>query len=291
MATICKTRVLSKGQQQLLRLDRDGDRAAFAAAAEGLLGEVLPLIDEQAAVVLADYEKGAITPAVARAVIDACRRRGIPCVVDPKKVDFTAYARRHGRDPEPAGGRAGRRPAAAGDEAVARAAAEMRAAFELDAMLITRGPDGMTLSTPGGISHIPAAGPRRGRRHRRRRHGRRRAGRLPRLGPATWPSRAGWPTSPPASPSATPGATSSRPTSWPRAWKGLSHKVLTARPPAAGSPRPAARPQGRLHQRLLRHPPRRPPRLPGGGPAAGRPPGRRPQFRRLGPRPQGGPGP
>ena len=43
------------------------------------------MIDEQAAVVLADYEKGAITPAVARAVIDRCRQRGIPCVVDPKK--------------------------------------------------------------------------------------------------------------------------------------------------------------------------------------------------------------
>ena len=62
LQTISKTRILSEGQQQLLRLDRDGDRAAFAAAAEGLLGRILPLVDEQAAVVLADYEKGAITP-------------------------------------------------------------------------------------------------------------------------------------------------------------------------------------------------------------------------------------
>ena len=76
--TISKTRILSEGQQQLLRLDRDGDRAAFAAAAEGLLGRILPLIDEQAAVVLADYEKGAITPAVARAVIDALPAAGHP---------------------------------------------------------------------------------------------------------------------------------------------------------------------------------------------------------------------
>ena len=62
LQTISKTRILSEGQQQLLRLDRDGDRAAFAAAAEGLLERILPLVDEQAAVVLADYEKGAITP-------------------------------------------------------------------------------------------------------------------------------------------------------------------------------------------------------------------------------------
>ena len=42
LQTITKTRILSEGQQQLLRLDRDGDRAAFAAAAEGLLGASCP---------------------------------------------------------------------------------------------------------------------------------------------------------------------------------------------------------------------------------------------------------
>jgi D-beta-D-heptose 7-phosphate kinase/D-beta-D-heptose 1-phosphate adenosyltransferase len=89
LATISKTRIVSDRRQQLLRLDRDGDKSAFAAAAAGLLERALPLVDHQAAVVLADYEKGVITPAVARAIIDRCRQRTIPCVVDPKKVDFT----------------------------------------------------------------------------------------------------------------------------------------------------------------------------------------------------------
>jgi D-beta-D-heptose 7-phosphate kinase/D-beta-D-heptose 1-phosphate adenosyltransferase len=156
LQTITKTRILSEGQQQLLRLDRDGDRAAFAAAAEGLLARIRPRLDGQAAVVLADYEKGAITPAVARAIIDECRRRSIPCVVDPKKVDFTAYARATVVTPNllEAERTAGR--PLADDAAVARAAEEMRVALELGAMLITRGPEGMTLSTPRGITHIPA---------------------------------------------------------------------------------------------------------------------------------------
>jgi D-beta-D-heptose 7-phosphate kinase/D-beta-D-heptose 1-phosphate adenosyltransferase len=155
LQTITKTRILSEGQQQLLRLDRDGDRAAFAAAAEGLLARIRPRLDGQAAVVIADYEKGAITPAVARAIIDECRRRGIPCVVDPKKVDFTAYARATVVTPNllEAERTAGR--PLADDAAVARAAEEMRVALELDAMLITRGPEGMTLSTPRRITHIP----------------------------------------------------------------------------------------------------------------------------------------
>jgi D-beta-D-heptose 7-phosphate kinase/D-beta-D-heptose 1-phosphate adenosyltransferase len=157
LQTISKTRILSEGQQQLLRLDRDGDRAAFAAAAEELLGRTLPLVEEQAAVVLADYEKGVITPAVARAVIDRCRERGIPCVVDPKKVDFAVYARATVVTPNLLEAeRAAGRPLAGDDEAVARAAAAMRAALELDAMLITRGHEGMTLSIPGGITHIAA---------------------------------------------------------------------------------------------------------------------------------------
>ncbi|MHB1558790.1 MAG: D-glycero-beta-D-manno-heptose 1-phosphate adenylyltransferase [Isosphaeraceae bacterium] len=156
LETISKTRILSEGQQQLLRLDRDGDRAAFATEAGRLLEAVLPLVDEHSAVVLADYEKGVITPELARAVIDRCRERGVPCVVDPKKAEFSAYARATVVTPnhleaERAAGRA-----LAGDEAVARAAAEMRSALQLDAMLITRGPDGMTLSTPGGVLHIPA---------------------------------------------------------------------------------------------------------------------------------------
>ena len=66
---------------------------AFAAASEKLMPEILRLVDTQAAVVLADYDKGVITPALAHAVIDRCRQRGVPCVVDPKKLDFRVYAR------------------------------------------------------------------------------------------------------------------------------------------------------------------------------------------------------
>ena len=122
LQTISKTRILSDSQQQLLRLDRDGDRTAFAAAAGDLLERILPLLDEQAAVVLADYEKGVISPALARAVIDRCRERGIPCVVDPKKVDFAAYARATVVTPNlPEAERAAGRPLP-GDEAVGRAA-------------------------------------------------------------------------------------------------------------------------------------------------------------------------
>jgi D-beta-D-heptose 7-phosphate kinase/D-beta-D-heptose 1-phosphate adenosyltransferase len=156
LTTVSKTRILSDTQQQLLRLDRDGDRSAYAASAEELLKDVLLSIDAQAAVVLADYEKGVITPGVARAVIARCRQRGIPCVVDPKKSDFTVYARATVVTPNLMEAERTVGQTLVGDVVVGRAAADLRSELELDAMLITRGPDGMTLSTPAGITHIPA---------------------------------------------------------------------------------------------------------------------------------------
>lgn len=155
LATVSKTRILSEAHQQLLRLDRDGDRAHFAAFEENVLARVLPLIESQSAVVLADYEKGVITPKVARSIIAECRRLDVPCIVDPKKIDFAPYAgativtpnlleaeRTIGR-PLP------------DDEAAGRAADELREALGTDAMLITRGPQGMTLALPDAIYHIP----------------------------------------------------------------------------------------------------------------------------------------
>lgn len=156
LQTISKTRILSEGQQQLLRLDRDGNKAAFSAAAGDLLGRVLSRLEGQAAVVLADYEKGAITPALARAVIDRCRQRGIPCVVDPKKLDFSVYARATVVTPNLMEAERAAGGPLADDEAVATAAAAMRSRLELDAMLVTRGAEGMTLSTPEGIVQIAA---------------------------------------------------------------------------------------------------------------------------------------
>ena len=77
-------------------------------------------------------------------------------MVDPKKADFAAYARATIVTPNLLEAERAAGASAAGDEAVARAADEMRVALELDAMLITRGPEGMTLSAPEGITHIPA---------------------------------------------------------------------------------------------------------------------------------------
>jgi D-beta-D-heptose 7-phosphate kinase / D-beta-D-heptose 1-phosphate adenosyltransferase len=156
LATITKTRILSDTRQQLLRLDRDGDQSAYEHAADRLVESLPPLIASQNAVVIADYDKGMITPRLAAAVIQQCRRSGIPCVVDPKKVNFEVYRGATVITPNLLEAERAVAAKLTDDTAVAKAASQLRTNFDLDAMLITRGAQGMTLAASDGILHIPA---------------------------------------------------------------------------------------------------------------------------------------
>jgi D-beta-D-heptose 7-phosphate kinase/D-beta-D-heptose 1-phosphate adenosyltransferase len=89
--TISKTRVMAR-HQQLLRMDVE-DAAAFPASEQdALLERTSELMSETDAVILSDYAKGTLSPALCRAVIDNARSRGIPVLVDPKDKSFAKYA-------------------------------------------------------------------------------------------------------------------------------------------------------------------------------------------------------
>jgi D-beta-D-heptose 7-phosphate kinase/D-beta-D-heptose 1-phosphate adenosyltransferase len=88
--TIAKQRILG-GRQQMLRLDSERLGARAKGDYERLTASVLARLPECDAVVLSDYAKGALTPEVCRAVIDAARRLDVPVLVDPKSSDFSRY--------------------------------------------------------------------------------------------------------------------------------------------------------------------------------------------------------
>ena len=88
--TTLKTRYIASGQQ-LLRADREtgvqvhddvGGRVADAAVA---------MMEGCGAVVLSDYAKGVLTPAVLARVLAAAAEAGLPVIVDPKGRDFRRY--------------------------------------------------------------------------------------------------------------------------------------------------------------------------------------------------------
>lgn len=154
--TTIKTRYLA-GSQQLLRADREVVRALALAEAEALSETAVRALEGAGALVLSDYGKGALTEAVITRLVTAARERKIPVIVDPKGADYRRYRgatlvtpnRHELRE-------ASRRPVATPEEIVSAAEA-LRKEAGVEAILVTRSAEGMTLVSGGGEAHhVPA---------------------------------------------------------------------------------------------------------------------------------------
>lgn len=88
--TTVKTRVLAR-RQQVVRFDREDAQDAPPELIEALVTAVERRADEADVLVMEDYNKGVLVPEVIEAVRAIGRRRGIPTVVDPKRLRFFDY--------------------------------------------------------------------------------------------------------------------------------------------------------------------------------------------------------
>ena len=88
--TTQKTRVLARSQQ-LLRVDEEEDVDLDDLDTTRVLEAVRDAVADADAVVLEDYNKGVLVPAVIRAAIETATARKLPIVVDPKFKNFFAY--------------------------------------------------------------------------------------------------------------------------------------------------------------------------------------------------------
>ena len=88
--TTTKTRVLAR-VQQVVRFDEEDDADVDAADLPSLLAAVERAVASADALVLEDYNKGLLVPAVIERAIATARAKGIPIVVDPKYRNFFAY--------------------------------------------------------------------------------------------------------------------------------------------------------------------------------------------------------
>jgi D-glycero-beta-D-manno-heptose-7-phosphate kinase len=88
--TTRKTRVVARSQQ-LVRIDDEDDADLSPADATRILERVSQALDGADALVLEDYNKGVLMPAVIGGAIREARRRRVPVIVDPKYRHFFAY--------------------------------------------------------------------------------------------------------------------------------------------------------------------------------------------------------
>ncbi len=151
-----KTRYIADGQQ-LLRADSETTRPVTETTSETLERLCADALDGCDVMVLSDYAKGVLTDRVIAAAIAAAREAGKTVIVDPKGGDFARYRGAHVLTPNHRELVAATGMAAEDDDAIAAAAAQLAERCEVDAVIVTRGGDGMSVvSRDGEAVHLGA---------------------------------------------------------------------------------------------------------------------------------------
>lgn len=86
--TTIKTRVIAENRHQL-RIDEE--ETSPIEQAEEFLKLTISLINDIDVVILQDYNKGVLTSEIIEKVIGSANKKGIPTIVDPKKLNFNSY--------------------------------------------------------------------------------------------------------------------------------------------------------------------------------------------------------
>lgn len=154
--TTVKTRVVAH-HQQVVRVDREADGPLEAGPARALRDRALSFLDRATAVIVSDYDKGAIAPDLLASLLPEAARRRLPIVIDPKVRLFKHYrpatvVTPNVREAMEASGEPART-----DEDLEKAGRGLLALLGCPHLLITRGERGMLLLEAGGPSiGIPA---------------------------------------------------------------------------------------------------------------------------------------
>jgi rfaE bifunctional protein kinase chain/domain len=150
ISTIIKLRVIGR-QQQLLRIDFEEPPSDLVLRDK--LTRFNALLPDYDLVVLSDYAKGALVNVAD--MITAARRLGRRVLVDPKGEDFSRYAGASILTPNRAELQHIVGSWKSEDQLSAKAQA-LREELALEALLVTRSEEGMTLYTAGAVEHFPA---------------------------------------------------------------------------------------------------------------------------------------
>lgn len=150
ISTIIKLRVIGR-QQQMLRIDFE--EAPTDTVLRDKLLQFKALLAGYDVIVLSDYAKGSLVNVAD--MIASARAAGKIVMVDPKGDDFSRYAGATVLTPNKS---EMRRIVGSwsSEEQLTAKAQQLRAELKLDALLLTRSEEGMTLYTADGLFHMPA---------------------------------------------------------------------------------------------------------------------------------------
>ena len=148
--TTVKLRVIAR-QQQLIRLDFEETPSEIALAHK--LERYEKLIGDADVVILSDYGKGALGQVAL--MIEQARAQKKVILVDPKGDDYAKY---HGATVLTPNRSELRQVVGqwTSEEDLTKRAQDLRKSLNLEALLLTRSEEGMSLFTEAGVSHVKA---------------------------------------------------------------------------------------------------------------------------------------
>ncbi|MBI4377014.1 MAG: D-glycero-beta-D-manno-heptose-7-phosphate kinase [Elusimicrobia bacterium] len=154
--TSLKCRVIAE-RQQVVRFDRETQGPLLDGSENRLIERLPDAVKKADGIILSDYGKGMISPRLLKTAIALARRWDIPITVDPKVEHFRRYQGVTCITPNLQEAWAGmRKIPQAGLPALESLGRDILKALRSDSVLITRGPDGMSLFKDGGqVVHIP----------------------------------------------------------------------------------------------------------------------------------------
>lgn len=156
--TTMKMRFVSEHYSaHLLRADWEDGQALETERENEILARALDALPKCGALVLSDYGKGVLTPRVIEELVAAARKAKTPVIVDPKGNDYRIYRFATLITPNRSELSRALNREVRSSEDVAAGAAELCERADVDAILVTRSEEGMTLVARGEEPvHIPA---------------------------------------------------------------------------------------------------------------------------------------
>ncbi|MES2253196.1 MAG: D-glycero-beta-D-manno-heptose-7-phosphate kinase [Pseudomonadota bacterium] len=151
--TTCKTRFVSNGQQ-MLRVDDEITTPISESTQTLLIDAFTKIVAQTKVVILSDYAKGIFNADFCQTLIKIAKTAGAMIVIDPKGKTYERYRGATLLTPNMKElAEAVPYPIVTQDDIV-KAARDMCAQYDISAMLVTQGANGMTLVTESGAQHI-----------------------------------------------------------------------------------------------------------------------------------------
>jgi len=156
--TTVKTRIMAQSQQ-VVRIDRERRGPVSADVARRALTLALDRLPDVDAVVLSDYAKGLVDATICAEIVRRARQRGTPVVVDPKGRDYSKYVGATAITPNKAEAALATNRDVSEDGALIEVGRELLRSLRCQAVLVTRGEEGLSLfQADGDVCHLPTFG-------------------------------------------------------------------------------------------------------------------------------------